>query len=74
MRSGNLPAKYEIENDENPTYAPTLFHWGTSVIMDGTFDDDKAYLFTAPSKNLTFTNGQAPYCNNKQFFSTYCKI
>ena len=59
MRSGNLPAKYEIENDENPTYAPTLFHWGTSVIMDGTFDDDKAYLFTAPSKNLTFTNGQA---------------
>jgi len=59
MRSGNLPAKYEIENDESPTYAPTLFHWGTSVIMDGTFDDDKAYLFTAPSKNLTFTNGQA---------------
>ena len=59
MRSGNLPAKYEIENDENPTYAPTLFHWGTSVIMDGTFDDDKAYLFTAPSNNLTFSNGQA---------------
>ena len=59
MRSGNLPAKYEIENGENPTYAPTLFHWGTSVIMDGTFDDDKAYLFTAPSKNLSFTNGQS---------------
>ena len=59
MRSGNLPAKYEIENDQNPTYAPTLFHWGTSVIMDGTFDDDKAYLFTAPSKTLTFSNGQA---------------
>ena len=59
MRSGNLPAKYEIENGENPTYAPTLFHWGTSVIMDGTFDDDKAYLFTAPSKSLSFTNGQS---------------
>ena len=59
MRSGNLPAKYEVENDENPTYAPTLFHWGTSVIMDGTFDNDAAYLFTAPSKNLSFTNGQA---------------
>ena len=27
--------------------------------MDGTFDDDKAYLFTAPSKNLSFTNGQS---------------
>ena len=63
MRSGNLPAKYEIENDENPTYAPTLFHWGTSVIMDGTFDDDNAYLFTAPSKNLTFTNGQTNSAN-----------
>ena len=59
MRSGNLPAKYEIENGENPSYAPTLFHWGTSVIMDGTFDDDKAYLFTAPSKSLSFTNGQS---------------
>ena len=57
MRSGNLPAKYEIENGANPTYAPTLFHWGTSVIMDGRFDDDKAYLFTAPSKSLSFTNG-----------------
>lgn len=63
MRSGNLPAKYEIENDENPTYAPTLFHWGTSVIMDGTFDDDKAYLFTAPSKSLSFTNGQSNSVN-----------
>ena len=63
MRSGNLPAKYEIENNENPTYAPTLFHWGTSIIMDGTFDDDKAYLFTAPSKNLTFTNGQSNTAN-----------
>ena len=57
MRSGNLPAKYEIENGPNPTYAPTLFHWGTSVIMDGRYDDDKAYLFTAPSKALSFTNG-----------------
>ena len=63
MRSGNLPAKYEIENDLTPTYSPTLFHWGTSVIMDGTFDDDKAYLFTAPSKSLTFTNGQSVTAN-----------
>jgi hypothetical protein len=57
MRSGNMVARYEIENDANPTYAPTLFHWGTSVIMDGRFDDDKAYLFTATSRSLSFTNG-----------------
>ena len=59
MRSGNLPAKYEIENDINPTFAPSLFHWGTSVIMDGRFDEDEAYLFTAPSQALSFTNGQS---------------
>jgi hypothetical protein len=50
LRSGNLPARYEIENGDSPTSAPTLFHFGTSVIMDGTFDDDDAYLFTGQSK------------------------
>ena len=58
MRSGNLPARYEIENIGTASYIPRLFHWGTSVIMDGTFDDDKAYLFTAKSDTLSFTNGQ----------------
>lgn len=59
MRSGNVPARYEIENTGEVTYIPSLFHWGTSVIMDGTFDDDKAYQFTASSDTLTFTNGEA---------------
>lgn len=59
MRSGNIPARYEVINEENPTYAPKLFHWGTSVIMDGTFDDDKAYLFTATSRALSFTGGDS---------------
>ena len=63
MRSGNLPARYEVINGESPSYAPTLFHWGTSVIMDGTFDDDKAYLFTAASNSLSFTNGQSLTAN-----------
>ena len=58
MRSGNLPGRYEVVNGPTPSYAPTLFHWGTSVIMDGRFDDDKAYLFTADSNSLSFTNGQ----------------
>jgi len=49
LRSGNLPARYEIENGDNPTYAPSLYHWGASVIMDGKFEDDKAYLFTVAS-------------------------
>jgi hypothetical protein len=29
-----------------PTFAPSISHWGTSVIMDGRFDSDKSLLFT----------------------------
>jgi hypothetical protein len=53
LRSGNLPARYEVVTYDNPTYIPFLFHWGTSVMMDGRFDDDNAYLFTATSQTLT---------------------
>lgn len=28
-----------------PTFAPAISHWGTSVIMDGGFDDDKSLIF-----------------------------
>jgi hypothetical protein len=28
-----------------PQFAPTVSHWGTSVIMDGRFDDDKSLIF-----------------------------
>lgn len=31
----------------NQTCAPTVSHWGTSVIMDGLYDVDKEYEFTA---------------------------
>ncbi len=57
FRSGNLPGRYEIENGDAPSSAPTLFHFGTSIIMDGTFDDDKAYLFSANSKPMVFKAG-----------------
>jgi hypothetical protein len=52
FRSGNLPTRYEVATFDTPTYIPFLFHWGTSVIMDGRFDDDKAYLFTQNSQTL----------------------
>lgn len=55
MRSGNIPARYEIENLGAPTYVPALAHWGTSVIMDGRFDNDRAYVFNASSNNITQT-------------------
>ena len=56
FRSGNLPARYEIENNDKPSYVGTLFHWGTSVIMDGMYQDDEAYLFTASGNVQKFTN------------------
>jgi hypothetical protein len=52
LRSGNLPARYEVVTYDSPTYIPYLFHWGTSVIMDGRYDADRAYLFTATGQTL----------------------
>ena len=55
MRSGNVPARYDLQNIGTPSYVPALAHWGTSVIMDGRFDDDKAYIFTASSNEIQVT-------------------
>jgi hypothetical protein len=43
-----------------PTYGPGLSHWGTSVIMDGRFDDDKSLVFNygqTQSTTLSPNNG-----------------
>jgi len=37
-------------------FASTLSHWGSAVIMDGRYDDDKSYIFQAPSTNTTIAN------------------
>ena len=29
-----------------PSFSPSISHWGTSVIMDGRFDDDASLIFT----------------------------
>ena len=55
MRSGNLPVRYEIENIGDPTFVPSLAHWGTSVIMDGRFDADDSTIFTASSRTISLT-------------------
>jgi hypothetical protein len=36
-----------------PTYAPSISHWGTSVMMDGRYDDDKSLIFTYGQKLAT---------------------
>jgi hypothetical protein len=40
-----------------PTFAPSISHWGTSVIMDGRYDDDKSLLFTYGQKVSTALQG-----------------
>lgn len=35
----------------NQNCGPSLSHWGVSVMMDGRFDEDKSYLFTAGTQN-----------------------
>ena len=41
--SASSPTSVELAY---PTYAPSISHWGTSVIMDGRFDDDASLIFT----------------------------
>ena len=69
MRSGNLPARYEIQNTGTPTYVPALAHWGTSVIMDGTFDPDRAYLFNASSNSLALTGASQLTADGKAVYT-----
>jgi hypothetical protein len=38
-----------------PTFAPAISHWGSSVIMDGRFDDDKSLIFNYGQSSTTFT-------------------
>jgi hypothetical protein len=37
----------KVAQFHSPRFAPTITHWGSSVIMDGRFDDDKSFVFTA---------------------------
>ena len=40
-----------------PSYGPSISHWGTSVIMDGRFDDDKSLVFVYGQKSGTTVAG-----------------
>ena len=53
--SASAPVAVELAY---PTYAPSISHWGTSVIMDGRFDDDKSLVFTYGQTNpVTLPSG-----------------
>jgi hypothetical protein len=61
FRAGNLPIRYEVVNAGTPAFAPILFHWGTSLIMDGRFDEDRGYTFARAGLINTINTGD-PYC------------
>jgi hypothetical protein len=48
--SATAPISVELVT---PTSVPSLSHWGSSVIMDGRFDDDKSLIFNYGSLPLT---------------------
>lgn len=53
--SATAPVAVELHS---PSYSPVISHWGTSVIMDGRFDDDKSYVFTkGMTTSISITNG-----------------
>ena len=61
FRTGNLPVRYEVVNGSTaPSAAPSLFHWGTSMIMDGLFNEDRGYTFSATGA-LNTINQFSPY-------------
>jgi len=41
-------------------FSSTLSHWGSAVIMDGRYDDDKSFIFQAPATNTTISNLAGP--------------
>ena len=50
LRTDTRPVAVELAY---PAFAPTISHWGTSVIMDGKYDDDKSLVFTYGQSNAT---------------------
>lgn len=54
--SATAPISVELHS---PQYSANLGHWGSSVIMDGRYDDDKSFLFTAGMATALSVNAAA---------------
>ena len=53
--SATAPIAVELHS---PQFAATINHWGTSVIMDGRYDDDRSFVFTqGMTSTLSVSNG-----------------
>ena len=54
--SATAPVSVELHS---PQHSANVGHWGSSVIMDGRYDDDKSFLFTAGMTNSLSVNAAA---------------
>lgn len=55
--SATAPVSVELVS---PTTVPSLSHWGSSVIMDGRFDDDKSLIFNYGTTTAITTTSTSP--------------
>jgi len=56
ITNGTGIAQVSVQTITN-TCAPVISHWGSSVIMDGKFDDDKNFIFTAGMQRFVNVSG-----------------
>jgi hypothetical protein len=66
MRTGNLPARYEIRSITSSNAASSLYHFGTSVMTEGGFDQDRGYIYAASNGATSITAGltaRRPICS-----------
>ena len=54
--SATAPISVELHS---PQHSANVGHWGSSVIMDGRYDDDKSFLFTAGMTSALSVNSAA---------------
>lgn len=57
--SATAPISVELTT---PDAVPSLSHWGSSVIMDGRFDDDKSLIFNYGTVSPVSTSSTTPVC------------
>jgi len=57
--SATAPISVEYSS---PDTAASLSHWGSSVIMDGRFDDDKSLIFNYGTTTAVSTSSITPVC------------
>lgn len=63
MRTGNLPARYEIRATGSLSAISTLYHYGTSVMTEGGFDTDRGYIYAGTNgitSKATITSTRTP--------------